>query len=302
MVLFPVTEVEVDGVGMGILSDGTPYLTLRGLASLCGVNHMAILRLANEWDEEQHKPRGMKIKDLLRGQRHPGDRLNVQTSTKGVETHVYTDAVCMAILEYYAFEAAQASSATALRNYRLLARRSIRAYIYDICGYDPDRHIPASWRNFHQRILLNDQLPVGYFCVFREMADIIVHMIKCGCPLDEHTVPDVSVGQRWAKHWSAEGFDGAYGERSKYPHVYPESFPQSAVTPLVWIYPTSALGAFHNWLYLTYIPEHFPKYVQTKVKAGTFLPVRGEQLIEALSQRHLPASPAALPPPVASTT
>ena len=31
MTLFPVTEVEVDGIGMGVLSDGTPYLTLRGL-------------------------------------------------------------------------------------------------------------------------------------------------------------------------------------------------------------------------------------------------------------------------------
>ena len=27
-------QVEIDGIGMGVLSDGTPYLTTRGLARL----------------------------------------------------------------------------------------------------------------------------------------------------------------------------------------------------------------------------------------------------------------------------
>jgi hypothetical protein len=30
-------QVEIDGVGMGVLSDGTPFLTGRGLARLAGV-------------------------------------------------------------------------------------------------------------------------------------------------------------------------------------------------------------------------------------------------------------------------
>ncbi|MFU9135598.1 hypothetical protein [Erwinia tasmaniensis] len=29
--LFPVKEKEVDGIQMGVLNDGTPYLTMRGL-------------------------------------------------------------------------------------------------------------------------------------------------------------------------------------------------------------------------------------------------------------------------------
>lgn len=32
-------QAEVNGLEMGILSDGTPFLTGRGLASLCGVHH-----------------------------------------------------------------------------------------------------------------------------------------------------------------------------------------------------------------------------------------------------------------------
>lgn len=30
-------ERDVEGIGMGVLSDGTPYLNQRGLAALCGV-------------------------------------------------------------------------------------------------------------------------------------------------------------------------------------------------------------------------------------------------------------------------
>lgn len=31
-------QIEIDGVGMGVLTDGTPFLTGRGLARLCGVD------------------------------------------------------------------------------------------------------------------------------------------------------------------------------------------------------------------------------------------------------------------------
>jgi hypothetical protein len=30
--LHPVKQVEIDGVGMGVMNDGTPYLTARGFA------------------------------------------------------------------------------------------------------------------------------------------------------------------------------------------------------------------------------------------------------------------------------
>ena len=38
-------EVEIDGIGMGVLSDGTAYLTARGLARVCGVDHTQVLQL-----------------------------------------------------------------------------------------------------------------------------------------------------------------------------------------------------------------------------------------------------------------
>jgi hypothetical protein len=195
----------------------------------------------------------------------------------------------MAILEYYAFEAEQSSNEIALQNYRLLARYSFRSFIYNRCGYDPNKHIPDSWKNFHERVLLNDQVPIGYFSVFRELADLVVHMIQQGCQLDEHTVPDISVGIQWGKYWTANNFTFIYGERQKHPHFYPDWFPQSAVNPVdVWIYPAKALGDFRVWIYEHYVIEHFPKYLDTKVKQGVFLPSRAEILISSVTRPALP--------------
>lgn len=292
--LFPVTEVELDGVAMGVLSDGTPYLHLRGLARLCGVDSGMLSRLAGNWKDERTKPRGQRINDLLVQQGFNDESLHIITMGPGGETPVYTDAVCMALLEYYAFDAKQGSSDTAQRNYRLLARKSFRTFIYDGCGYNPDAHIPESWRTFHERILLNDQMPLGCFSVFREIADLVVHMIKGGCPLDSHTMPDGSVGIAWSNHWIKEGLDNVWGARQKYPHHFPDWFPQAAANPVAaWVYPVEALGAFKLWLYKVYLPENFPKYVQTKVKQNIFLPARANALLLAMERstaRQLPAS------------
>lgn len=43
--------------------------------------------------------------------------------------NAYPDDICMAVLEYYAFDA-QAQNGTALQNFRKLARASLRLFIY----------------------------------------------------------------------------------------------------------------------------------------------------------------------------
>src|SRR5947209_16586829 len=48
--LFVDKEKEIDGVGMGVLSDGTAFLTGRGLARLWGVSNARIVELGQEWD------------------------------------------------------------------------------------------------------------------------------------------------------------------------------------------------------------------------------------------------------------
>lgn len=288
--IFPVREVEIDGIQMGVLNDGTPYLTARGLALMCGIDNSVLIRMANNWEEERFKPRGKKISALLATQGYSKPELYLRAFGKGGESHAYPDAVCMAILEYYAFDAEQSQSVTALRNYRILARSSFRAFIYNRCGYDPNQSIPNSWKNFHERVLLNDQVPVGYFSVFREIADLVVHMIQNGCPLDDHTVPDASVGSAWSKHWASIDLEKSFGERKKHPHNFPDWFPQSAVNPVeAWVYPIHALGDFRVWLYEHYVKVNFPKYLDGKVKKGVFLPASAQLLLAAVARPELPA-------------
>lgn len=270
---------EIEGIQMGVLNDGTPYLTERGLARLCGVHSKTISDLGSNWQDERQKPRGKKIEQLIGQQNASSARLFAKTEQAGQKINAYPDYVCMAILEYYAFDADGVDKEDAQRNFRLLARKSLRDFIYERVGFDPAASKLESWRHYHDRILLN-KLPAAYFSVFREIADIVVAAIDGGLIIDSHTIPDGSVGSHWAKHWKAKKLSERYGERKKYPHEYPEYFPQSAANVEANIYPLAALGEFRIWLENEYLPKNFPSYLDGKVKQG-FLPkqVAGKLLI-----------------------
>ena len=55
------TQIEIDGVEMGVLENGIPYLTESGLARMCGIDRKVLNRLAVNWDTEKEKPRGSQI-------------------------------------------------------------------------------------------------------------------------------------------------------------------------------------------------------------------------------------------------
>lgn len=283
--LLSIKEVEIDGVGMGVLENGTPYLSLTGLARMCGIDHGSLSRLSNNWTKERGKERGRKIAEVMQAQGHNAVSLSLQTKVDGKATTAFVDTVCMAVLEYYAFDSKQGGSLVAVQNYRLLARSSIRQFIYNRCGYDPSERIPDSWGNFHARIVANDAVPIGYFLVFREIADIVIHMIQAGFDIDPKTVPDISVGQHWAKYWKANGFEATFGHRIRHVHDYPEWFPQAQSNPQKpWIYPVAALGEFRMWVYETYLPEKFPKYILGKTKEIGLPASQAELLMNAVAK------------------
>lgn len=283
-----VVEVEVDGIQMGVLSDGIPYLTMRGLASICGVAPSVIHALTDNWQEEKTKPRGKKINQILLEQGYKQNRLYVKTTkNRSSGENAYPDSVCMAILEYYAFEA-NPNIETALRNYRTLARSSLRLFIYNRSGYDPSNLIPKSWKNFRDRIILNDQIPMGFFSIFREMVDIVVHLIQNKFEFNPSSVPDISVGQIWGRYWLSNNFNSKYKPRLKYYHKYPESYPQGAKSIDAWIYPIEALGEFRHWLYDTYVTKYFPKYLSGKEKDGMLPPSSSELILTSMTRPELP--------------
>ena len=276
-------EVEINGIGMGVFNDGTPYLTGRGLARLCGVDNATIVRLGSEWNEDIQKPRITKIKDILSGR-------GVNTNSPYIEigeSKYWTGAVCLAVLEYYGFEASQGSNSTALRNYRTLAGEGFEKFVYAQVGYDPSHSVPEQWKQFHDRVsLVYNTVPHGYFSVFKEIADLIVTLGQAGLHIDHKFVPDISVGIAWSKHWVERNLNSTFSERQKYEHNYPDYFPQAVSNPQEpWCYPETSLGEFRRWFREIYVGEgKFQKYLsnQAKVKA---LPASFAQLaIEAYKQ------------------
>lgn len=256
---------EVDGIEMGVLEDGSPYLTGRGLASLCGVAPSAIIQQKNEWAAGN---RTSKLAKLLADQGFDEKELCTRIVVNGTKVDAYGDQVCMLLLEYYGFEVSNPSD-TARQYFRKLARSTLRLFIYRALGYDPDVLIPRGWREIHDRLLLHSE-PSGYFSVFKEAVNIVIAAVKAGLRVDHHTVPDISIGIAWAKYWADNPkLAKKFGQRIKHEHNYPDYFPQSDSNPQdINVYPVDALGEFRRWLESEYLCKKFPTYLGGKVKQG----------------------------------
>jgi hypothetical protein len=277
-------EREIDGVGMGVLSDGTPYLMLRGLARMCGVDHAAIVRITGDWLLKPLRPREQKIRELVRAQGADDSVAFMAVNKNGTINHIVPSAVCMAILEYYAFEA-RSEGDQAARSYRVLARKGFHDFIYAQVGYNPTGEASIAWQQFHDRVTLAyHTVPVGYFSIFKELADIFVMLIRKGANLGPTFVPDISVGQLWSKFWVSESLEILYGDRIKYEHNYPLYYPQSGSNPQhPYCYPDEALGEFRKWVREVYLAKRMPGYLSDKVKQGQIPPAAATAALEAFS-------------------
>jgi hypothetical protein len=263
-------QAEFDGIEMGVLESGVPYLTGRGLARMCGIDHSSLHELAANWADERHKPRGKQIDQLLTQAGYTEDSLYLRSEHKGVEINAFTESVCLAMLEYYAFLAKEKKQ-EAIRAFRALARVKFREFIYEAVGYSPEQKVLDSWKHFHDRIdMTQDAAPDGFFGVFREIAIMIVPMIRAGIIISDKVVPDISVGKAWSSYWDEMQLSKNHGERTRYDHEYPLYYPQSKSNPQPsFAYPNGALGEFRNWLRKNYIASKFPTYLLNQAKKGT---------------------------------
>ncbi|MGD0770870.1 MAG: hypothetical protein ABSB42_22025 [Tepidisphaeraceae bacterium] len=270
--LFVDKEKEIDGVGMGVLSDGTAFLTGRGLARLCGVSNARIVELGQNWSTATTNAMVEGVKKILQDKGLKGDKPYIEVRRRSGSFYAYSDAVCLAVLEYYAFDQ---PTDEAKKNFRLLAGKALHDFIYIQVGYDPSNHVPEVWRQFHDRISLTyNSVPPGYFSVFKEIADVIVHLGQNGLKIDSSFVPDISVGIHWGKHWEDSDLKKMYGDRIKFEHNYPNYFPQARSNPqLPWCYPEMSLGEFKRWLRETYIKGgKFEKYLTDQANKKSLPP------------------------------
>lgn len=281
--LTSVTHNSPNGIDMGVMSDGTPYLGARGLARLCGTAPSNIITLLKDWDELKHRKRGKAIKSLIEAQNGKTSGLYIPIKVNGRTVHAINDINCMAILEYYAFDS-QNPSEQARDNYRNLARLSLRTYIYEQTGYSQKDGVPEHWQTFHERVTLNE-VPSGYFSVFNEMANILIASIRSGMPFDDKTMPDISVGMGWGKEWIDNNYDSKFGGRVKFLHKFPDNFPQKDSE--AWIYPVDSLGEFRRWIDGVYLRTKFPKYLASKSKRGQLPNLDIKSLIDAVQPARL---------------
>lgn len=260
-------QAEYEGIEMGVLDSGVPYLSGLGLARMCGIDHKVLHDMAANWSEERLKPRGRQIEVLLKASGYTEQTLFLRSEHRGVEVNAFTEPVCIAVLEYYAFVAKDRKE-DAQYNFRSLARVKFREYVYQAVGYSPEQRILDSWKHFHDRVdLTKDSVPLGYFGIYGEIASMIVPMITAGVMINDKLIPDISVGLAWSSHWKSNNLAEKYGECMRYQHNYPEYYPQSKSNPQSPLaYPDAALGEFKMWLRQTYIVKKLPTYLTGKVK------------------------------------
>ncbi|MET3692320.1 hypothetical protein [Methylobacterium goesingense] len=255
---------------MGILSDGSPYLTLRGLARMCGVDESSIRGITGHWNDDPAPPRVSRIKKALSEQGFAKRLPYISIIKDGATHYACTDLVCMAFLEYYAFEARPAVK-QAVDNYRVLARKTFRDFIYARIGYNPKAAEALAWERFHDRIdLVYDSVPDGYFSIFKETADVQLALIREGACPGCKFIPDSSIGNLWGKEWRHNNLETQFGPRVEYDHYYPESYPQhKSSLQGAQAYPDTARAYFKQWLREVYIRHGLPNYLRTKVADKT---------------------------------
>jgi hypothetical protein len=145
-----------------------------------------------------------------------------------------------------------------------------------------------AWKQFQDRVsLVYDSVPTGYFCIFKEIADLFATMFHHGINPGTKMVLDISVGWQWGSHWAVNKFADKHGERMKFGHYYPQYFPQSASNPQdIWCYPEEALPEFRRWMRDVYIPHKMPPYLQDQVKQGKITPEAANNTKVALLDRE----------------
>lgn len=144
------------------------------------------------------------------------------------------------------------------------------------------------WAQFQDRVsLVYDSVPLGYFCVFREIADLIASLISNGADPGTEMLLDISVGWHWGTHWTKAKLDSVYGPRASFPHNYPPYFPQAMSNPQpAKCYPEDALPAFRKWMREVYIPHKMPEYLRKQVAQGKLAAPIANNALAALAQRE----------------
>jgi hypothetical protein len=154
-------------------------------AALCGVQNAHIGTISSQWGDDE-KPRIKTIKSNLAKAGFTSAAAHIELIHGGQLQYCYPAEICLAVLEYYAFDAGANCQPEARDNFRLLAGSKLREMIYSQVGYDP-AHLKR-FDKWHERIGLNYQsAPKGFFHVFNEAHTVVYELIMAGADIGERT-------------------------------------------------------------------------------------------------------------------
>lgn len=203
---------EFDGIQMGVMLDGTPFLTGRGLAFLCGVSPQAVFSWGQSINNDT--PRWRKMSLLLREQDFPEDRIYEVLEDYPQKPNAYTEKVCLAFLEYYAFVASPENQTDKAKDIvRKLMGKTFRDFVYALVGYEREKQTFSEYtlsRIVHHHDVDDSPLPDGYFCLFDKMIEILQKFdLRIGYGLGERWYdtkhkkvrflePDISLGRHFS--------------------------------------------------------------------------------------------------------
>lgn len=264
-------QSEADGFEMGVMSDGTPYLTASGLAYICGTARSNIITLVNDWQNQRLLPRGQSISQIIqRNGGNPTADLHTAIKVRGITYHAIPADFCMAVLEYYAFES-RSDAETARDNFRNLAAQSLKEFIYKRTGYKATGALPAHLVRYTKN---RSKIPYTHFSMLNEITlSLIAPLEEAGYTLPENLVPDISEGKLFCK-WLRENRGIEPGDFPMYNHEYPDG----RVYPAK-LYPVEYLEDFR---------KHFHEVWLTQ-KAGKYFGERDALALEFVSNLALPS-------------
>ncbi|ELB2807297.1 hypothetical protein J4H27_01805 [Vibrio alginolyticus] len=245
-------QTEANGFEMGVMSDGTPYLTASGLAYICGTARSNIITLVNDWQNQRLHPRGRIISQIIeRNGGNPSKDLHIPIKVRGKTHHAVPHDICMAVLEYYAFES-RSEADVARDNFRNLASQSLKEFIYKRTGYKGTGALPRHLERYTKN---RAKIPYTHFSMLNEITlNLIAPLEEAGYTLPESLVPDISEGRLFCD-WLRKNRGVEPKEFPDYEHEYPDGRVVQAR-----LYPTEYLEDFRRHFHEVWLNEKAAKY------------------------------------------
>jgi hypothetical protein len=275
---------------VGILQDGTPFLSGRGLARACGISNSTLVGWGEMTPQLGASHRAGKMASLLATYGYGGDRFffKIPDGTKfegKANVSAYPYKVCMAFLDYYAFEANKEEARNSLR---ILSEKQLPQFILaavngtttaTVQPMKPNPRPAARVREsspFETRPL-REGIPIGYFTISQLCSEAQMRSLQAALQLDAFILTPDHIDKAWNHYWDIHKLWEQHGER--FPLHDKETSP--AWRTQSYIYPLSALDEFKQWLNWEFIPDRFPSYLQRKMKQRAFASGYRHQLPQA---------------------